>query len=227
MKGTEFFISGIDTDCGKTYITSLLAYHLKKTGVKIITSKLSQTGCQGISEDILEHRRIMESELFPEDKSGLTCPYVLSYPASPHLAAKIDDHLIDPKVIRNATEKLLNNYDITLAEGVGGLMVPISEDYLVIDYIQEYKLPLVLISSSKLGSINHSLLSLELCRHRNLNLRAFIYNQMPDSDPVIAKDSYTYFKDYLLKEFTDTAIVHSESLDKGSKMTSLDFLTVR
>ncbi|OQY04144.1 MAG: dethiobiotin synthase, partial [Bacteroidetes bacterium 4572_117] len=156
MKAIEYFISGIDTDCGKTYITGLLAYHLKQAKVKVISSKLVQTGCQGISEDILEHRRIMESRILPEDKSGLTCPYVFSYPASPHLSAKIDDSIVNLNTIRKSANKLLINNDIVLTEGAGGLMVPIIDNYLTINYIKDNGLPLILVGSSKLGSINHS-----------------------------------------------------------------------
>lgn len=224
MKKTEYFISGIDTDCGKTYITGLLAYHLKKAGVKIITSKLVQTGCQGTAEDISEHRRIMESEILPEDKSGSTCPYVYSYPASPHLSAKIDSKPIEINIIRRSTEKLLNNYDIVLTEGAGGLMVPITDNYFTIDYIKKNALPLILVSSSKLGSINHTLMSLELCLHHNINLHTFIYNKMPNDDTIIANDSFAFFKDYLKKKFPDVHLVHSDLLDKKSKMTAVDFL---
>ncbi|GMT44851.1 MAG: ATP-dependent dethiobiotin synthetase BioD [bacterium] len=224
MKGIEYCVSGIDTDCGKTYITGLLAYHLKKAGVKIITSKLVQTGCQGISEDILEHRRIMESEILPEDKSGLTCPYVFSYPASPHLSAKIDNKPIDTSIIRKSTERLLNNYDIVLTEGAGGLMVPVTSSYFTIDYIKEHALPLILVSSAKLGSINHTLMSIELCLHHNINLHTFVYNKMPNDDPVIANDSFAFFKDYLKIKFPDVHLVHSDLLDKKSEMTVVDFL---
>ncbi|MBE9466793.1 MAG: ATP-dependent dethiobiotin synthetase BioD [Bacteroidetes bacterium] len=213
MHKKEYFVSGIDTDCGKTYITGLLAYKLKKSGIKIITSKLVQTGCQGISEDILEHRRIMKSEILSEDKSGLTCPFVYSFPASPHLSAKIDNKPMKLDIIRESTKQLLQNYDIVLAEGAGGLMVPITENYLTIDYIKENNLPLILVSSSKLGSINHTLLSIELCLLNKINLHAVIYNKLPDENKVISKESFKYIASYLKTKFPNAKIFQSDLLE--------------
>lgn len=216
MTGTEYFVSGIDTDCGKTYITGLLAYHLQKAGKKVITSKLIQTGCKGISEDIIEHRRLMESEILPEDKNGLTCPFVYSYPASPHLAIEIDKKPINFNLIRSSIEKLKENYSIVLSEGAGGLMVPIQNNYHIINYIKDNDLPLILVGSSKLGSINHTLLSLEMCIKMDINVHTFIYNQMPNHDKVIAEDSLNLFRDYLKQNLPDTKIITCNELAKSA-----------
>ncbi|MCK5071639.1 MAG: dethiobiotin synthase, partial [Desulfocapsa sp.] len=89
-------ISGIDTDIGKTIATGLLAKALLSQGYSVITQKVAQTGCTGISEDILKHRELMDTGLYPEDTNGLTCPYVFSKPCSPHLAAELSQTQIDP-----------------------------------------------------------------------------------------------------------------------------------
>lgn len=222
MKGTEYFISGIDTGCGKTYITGLLAYHLKKSNVGTITTKLVQTGCKGISEDILEHRRIMKSEILPEDVSGLTCPFVYSYPASPHLAAIIDKTPLDLATVRKLSDHLLQNYELMLTEGAGGLMVPLSNQYLTIDYIGEHALPLILVCSSKLGSLNHCLLSINLCLHLNINLHAIVYNQLPHHDELIADDSFQFIKDYLDKKCPLVQLIHSQKLCKESEFPVIE-----
>ncbi|MBL4745000.1 MAG: ATP-dependent dethiobiotin synthetase BioD [Flavobacteriaceae bacterium] len=213
MNKNEYFISGIDTDCGKTYITGLLAKQLENSGVQVITSKLVQTGCVGVSEDIIEHRRLMEMDLLPEDIDGTTCPFVFTFPASPHLATEIDKRSIDFEVIRTAQKELCANYELVLAEGAGGLMVPITENYLTIDYIKEYNLPLILVSSSKLGSINHTLLSIDLCLQRGVYLHTVIYNQMPGDDIIIARESFGYFKRYLDKYSPSTQLLHGDNLD--------------
>ncbi|HID01809.1 MAG TPA: dethiobiotin synthase, partial [Desulfobacterales bacterium] len=67
-------ISGIDTNIGKTIATGLMARTLLEQGYSVITQKVVQTGCKGIAEDILQHRKLMRVELFPEDKDGMTCP---------------------------------------------------------------------------------------------------------------------------------------------------------
>ena len=105
----------------------------------------------------------MEIEVLPEDTTGLTCPYVLSFPASPHLAAEIDKVELDFDILKNYTKQLLSNYDIILTEGAGGLLVPLTPNYTIVDYLKETQLPLILVSSSKLGSINHTLMSFEIC----------------------------------------------------------------
>lgn len=192
--GKQYFISGIDTDCGKTYVTGHLAKALSVQGHRIITTKLVQTGCIGISEDIIEHRRIMGIELLEEDKKLRTCPVVLPYPASPHLAA--EKNPIDISTIQKEFESLTQEYDIVLTEGAGGLRVPITQDYLITDYIKAYKLPVILVSSSKLGSINHTLLSIDYCLQNGIDIHAVYYNELPDCDMVISQDSYEYFQKY-------------------------------
>ena len=154
-----YFVSGIDTDAGKSVGTGLLARSLRKRGVNVITQKFIQTGWVGISEDILKHREIMGIEPQPVDKDGTTCPYVMTYPASPHLAAEIDKVTLDMERIAASTRKLDALYDMVLLEGAGGLYVPVTRDYFTIDYIQEHGHPLILVASSKLGSINHTLIS--------------------------------------------------------------------
>lgn len=223
MKGREFFISGIDTDCGKTYITGLLAYHLKKSQVNVLTTKLVQTGCQGVSEDILEHRRMMENEILPEDENGSTCPFVYSFPASPHLSAQIDNKPIDFELIRKSTDQLLERYEMILTEGAGGLMVPISENYFTIDYVREHRLPLILVASSKLGSLNHTLMSIQLCLQHGINLHTLIYNKLPAHNPVIAKDSYEYIEKYLKRNSPSTKLIHGDALDKRAEMDASVF----
>ncbi|SUB36632.1 dethiobiotin synthase-2 [Pasteurella multocida] len=66
-------------------------------GASVITQKMIQTGCRGIAEDLLIHRKIQGIELTEEDKQGITCPYVFDYPCSPHLAAKLEQRTIERK----------------------------------------------------------------------------------------------------------------------------------
>ena len=217
----HFFISGIDTDCGKTYITARLAKTLRGTGVNCITSKFIQTGCTGVSEDIEEHRRVMEMELLPEDVDGTTCPIVYTFPASPHLSSQIDNKPFDLKRIEEGLEKLKDNYEILLTEGAGGLTVPLTEEFLTSDYLQQSGIPVVLVTSSKLGSINHTILSVEFCRSNNINLMAVVYNEFPDHEPMIAKDSYRYMKKFLEEKYPDIKLLHSEAIDDGSAVKAL------
>jgi len=113
------FITGIDTGIGKTYATGLLARFLLKQGKSVTTQKVVQTGCESISEDIAVHRKIMGIGYTDEDRKGLTCPYLLTLPASPHLAAQAQGIRIDLETISAATDYLLRKYDHLLVEGAG------------------------------------------------------------------------------------------------------------
>ncbi len=205
MTGLVYFISGIDTGIGKTYTTGYLAKLWNAQGKKTITQKLIQTGNVDISEDIQQHREIMGMGWFPEDESKLTMPEIFTYPASPHLATKIDGREIDFQKIENATAQLAEKYDVVLLEGAGGLMVPLTTELLTIDYVAEKKLPVILVTSGRLGSINHTILSLEALKSRGLELYALAYNLKDQSqDELISKDTADYLKTYLAKYFPNS-----------------------
>ncbi len=192
------FVSGIDTNIGKSYATAYLAQAMQQGGHRVITQKMVQTGCEGIAEDIEMHRSLMGVEMLPEDLDGTTSPIVLSYPSSPHVAAKIDGVAIDLAKIDSATAKLSELYDTILLEGAGGLMVPIIESssplggYLTIDYIAEHNYPIVLVTSGRLGSINHTLLSIDACRSRGVDVALIIYNRYPSCDSIIEDSTLSY-----------------------------------
>ena len=205
MSGQIYFVSGIDTCIGKTYTTGYLAKLWFEQGQNVITQKLIQTGNDDVSEDIEMHREIMGRGWFAEDESKLTMPEIFSYPASPHLATQIDGRDIDFEKIENATQQLADKFDVVLLEGAGGLMVPLTTELLTIDYLVEKNYPIILVSSGRLGSINHTLLSLEAIQQRGLNLFAMAYNLKDESqDPKISQDTAGYLKRYLNLHFPQT-----------------------
>lgn len=204
MKENIYFVSGIDTDAGKSYCTAFLARQLISNGKRVITQKFIQTGNVGHSEDIDLHRQLMGIAPTEEDREGLTMPEIFSYPCSPHLAARIDRRPIDFDKIERATQELARRYDTVLVEGAGGLMVPLTEDYLTIDYIAEKQYPLVFVTSGKLGSINHTLLSFEAIRNRGIKLDTVLYNLYPTvEDTTIQEDTMQYIRRYMERHFPD------------------------
>ncbi len=194
-----YCISGIDTDVGKTIATGLLSKSCLEHGIKTITQKIVQTGCTGLSEDIIRHRQIMEIDLQAVDYAGVTCPYVFPVPCSPHLAAQLENQTINCDVIRKTTATLQTQFDLVLFEGVGGLFVPLNEEDTLIDYLAAEKYPLILVSSSRLGSINHTLSALALARSRDIEVTAIIYNRFEGTDPRIEEDSKQIFARYMKK----------------------------
>lgn len=196
-----YFISGIDTDAGKTYCTAWLVNRLTEAGRSVITQKFIQTGNVGRSEDIEAHRRLSGMALLPEDREFLTAPVIFSYPASAQLAARIDGREIDLAVIDDARAKLAEKYDVVLVEGAGGLMVPLTDDFFAIDYAVTRRLPVVLVTNSRLGSINHTVLSLEALKNRNLRPAAVLYNTFFDKDEEISADTRAFIGRYVEKHF--------------------------
>lgn len=183
------FVTGIDTGIGKTIATGVLAAGYAARGARVITQKLAQTGCEGFPEDLLTHRRLMGSERLPEDDSGLTCPYVFRFPASPHLAAALEQRRVELTRLAGAAAELARRCDVLLVEGVGGLCVPLTPEATVLDFVAGQAWPVVLVTSSRLGSINHTLLSLDALRARGLPLAAVIYNTFPPQPPEIEADT--------------------------------------
>lgn len=207
------FISGIDTDAGKTYATAFYMMMLKEAGFTVISQKFIQTGCDNFSEDIEAHRRLTGSGMLAEDKAGLTAPIIFSYPASAQLAARIDGKDIDLTLVERATAELLKVYDRVVIEGAGGLMVPITDDYFTIDYVSEHKLPVVLVTNGRLGSINHTILSLEAIAGRGIELRALIYNCHFDKDPIISADTKGFLQRYLRRHFPGAAYIEIPTIN--------------
>ena len=200
MKKNVYFVSGIDTNIGKSYATAYLAKTWNERGIRTITEKLIQTGNMDLSEDIELHRRIMGTGLLPEDKERLTMPEIYSYPCSPHLAAEIDKRPIDFGKIER--------YDAVLLEGAGGLMVPLKRDLLTIDYVAQKQYPLVFVTSGRLGSINHTLLSLEAMSRRGIRLHTLAYNLFPEEDDeIIRRDTEAYMRDLLKRDYPEAEFV--------------------
>lgn len=211
--GQAYFISGIDTDAGKSYVTGYIASRLMKEGKSVATQKFIQTGNIGFSEDIDLHRKIMGIGPLPEDIDHTTAPIIFSYPASAQLAARMDERDIDLNIIDRSTEILCSRYDIVLVEGAGGLMVPITDDFFTIDYVESRKLPIILVTNGVLGSINHTILSLEAIKSREIRLAAVIYNEHFDTDRIIGADSQAFLRRCVSRNFPDTCFATIPTLD--------------
>ena len=136
----------------------------------------------------------MGSGLLPEDLDFTTCPYVLKYPASPHLACAMEGVKIDFAKIDACTKRLSEKYSSVLIEGVGGLMVPLAEDYLVADFVADRNLPLVLVVPSRLGSLSHALLNFEVCERRGISVAGVVYNTFPAAPKEIENSTRDYLK---------------------------------
>jgi len=226
MNNTTIAVCGIDTGVGKSVATGLLAGFLLGRDHSVITQKPVQTGCTGKAEDILLHRRLMGVPWNDFDEQGTTCPYCFPFPASPHLAARLANSTIEPEVINRDSAALALAHEFLLVEGAGGLLVPLAEDLLLLDYFQQCGYPLILVTSPRLGSINHTLLALEAIKSRNLQLLGLVYNLHGNNPVEIVRDSLQVFKQalltngftcptLLLPDYTETRSVNWQPLLAG------------
>ena len=198
------FVTGIGTDVGKSWATGWLAREVAKAGRSIITQKFIQTGNCGRSEDIELHRRIMGIPLQPRDLDFTTAPLILSYPASPHLAAEIDRVSLDWETPMRSLTTLSTEFDHVLVEGAGGALVPLTGDYLTADWVAEHELPAAVVTNGCLGSINLTLLTLESLKVRGVEVALVIYNPYFDTDKTISTDTRRYLRRYIEQNYPGT-----------------------
>ena len=218
------FVTGIDTGIGKSVATGLMARWLAQRGRTVITQKLVQTGCRGpVAEDIAVHRRLMGTGLLDVDRDGTTCPCIFAYPASPHLAARLEDRVVDIGVIDRATERLAARFEHVLIEGVGGVLVPLTGSLTVLDYVAQRRYPLIVVGSLRLGSINHTLLTLEAAQRRGVEVRGLVLNGHHAVPAEIAADSKQVFAEALARYGYPQAIVEIPDIGDEAALPTVDF----
>lgn len=180
----NIFVSGIGTEVGKTVVSAALVEHLKADYWKPI-----QSGDLDFSDSMKIQQWISndQSVIHPEG-------FRLNTPASPHLSARLDG-----VSIRKEDFSLPETENNLVVEGAGGLLVPISEEELIVDLIQYLQLPVVLVVRNYLGSINHTLLSIEALKQRNMPLLGIIYsgNKNAESEAIIGQFSQVKCLGYL------------------------------
>ncbi len=164
---TPLFITGIGTGVGKTLISAILTEALLAHYWKPIQAGYAAgTDTQWITSLVSNGQSIIHPEL-----------YKLALPASPHIAAREEGIQIEIAAIKKRYEQLiLPASGFIIIEGAGGLLVPINEKEFVVDIIQALKARVILVSRNYLGSINHSLLTAELCKRRKLDVVGWIFN---------------------------------------------------
>jgi dethiobiotin synthase len=175
----SFFITGTDTDVGKTTVTAALCAMFRKDGLNTMPVKPIQTGCElsrdGLTAPDLEFSlATCDLKLVRADQDAL-CLYRYRAACSPHLAAELENRPIDPPVLVSAVQALQSRYDNILVEGAGGVLAPLTRSYLMLDLMMDLALPVILVSRTGLGAINHALLSLAALRDRALKVAGVVF----------------------------------------------------
>jgi dethiobiotin synthetase len=177
-----FFITGTDTDVGKTYVACKLINDYVAQGYKVVGMKPVAAG-----GDFVDGKWLNEDVLKLEAASNIKAPRELVNPYSfkeaiaPHIAAEKSGVEIKIEVIQQAFKQLVDMADIVIVEGAGGFLVPINSEETMADLAAALDIPIILVVGMKLGCINHSLLTVEAIQARNLNLHGWIANNIePD-----------------------------------------------
>ncbi|HEY3552751.1 MAG TPA: dethiobiotin synthase [Solirubrobacterales bacterium] len=181
------FVTGTSTEVGKTVVAAVIARTLAEEGKRVAVFKPAVTGLEEEGETDHELlRRASGSQQSDEE----IAPYRYQPPASPHLAAALAGEEIDPERLRQAARDATAGADAIVCEGVGGPLVPLTPTYLVRDLAADLGYPLVIVASPGLGTINHTLLTLESARAVDLEVAAVVLNPWPEEPTEIERDNH-------------------------------------
>ncbi len=190
----SLFITGTDTDVGKTYITAGLGVTFRKMGIDVGVMKPFAAGSaqkKGYkSKDIV----IISKAAQACDPENLVNPQFFPIPASPYTAWK--NLKTKPKIstILSSFKKLSKLHDMILVEGMGGIMTPILKDYYVTNLIKEMKIPTVIVTRSKVGTVNHTIMTCKMCEKYKIPVKGSIINNFDAGYPVkeLTRDLQNY-----------------------------------
>lgn len=184
----EYFITGIDTNIGKTFITKGLALHFEKEGKTIGVYKPLQSGAIEkdnilIAPDIEEIKKL-------SNNINTKCSYILKGDVSPALAARLSNIEIDIKKIKEDFDFFKNKNEITLVEGAGGILAPVTDKLLCADLIKELDIPVIIVTVPFLGRLNHTLLTIHYAQTKGIKIKGIIINRIPKNTNDLASKNF-------------------------------------
>ncbi|MDR1941795.1 MAG: dethiobiotin synthase [Endomicrobium sp.] len=176
------FITATDTGAGKTYVCARLAESLKNAGINTGVFKPVSTGDRNDARALIKACAIKE-------KPETVTPIFFKNPMSPYGAGLIEGKTFDIKKACAGLKYFLNKYDFTVVEGVGGLLVPLKKDFFVSDLIKKFKLPVIVVARFGLGTLNHTLLTIEKLRQDKQKVSGIILSGRKDPRDISAKSN--------------------------------------
>ena len=192
-KTNGYFVTGTDTEVGKTLVSGTLILKLREQGINTIGFKPVVAGTyqdaagKTLNEDV-ETLRIA-SNLGSNELS--LCPYLLDQPAAPHLVAARQSLKLEMGVMAEAFQNIQHQADCVVVEGAGGLLIPLNDQDDLSDFAKKIRLPIILVVGMKLGCINHALLTYEAIKARNLTIAGWIANTLSTEMPLLQENLQT------------------------------------
>ena len=218
----RYFITGIDTDIGKTFITKGLALSFENQNKKIGVFKPLQSGAIKKQNTILAPDIEAIKELSTNIRTK--CSYLLEGEVSPALAARLAGIKIDINKIKKDFDDFSQMNDVTLVEGAGGLLAPVSDNLLCADLIKELNIPIIIVTIPFLGRLNHTLLTIHYAKTNNINIKGIIVNKIPNETKNIATKNFINE----LKMYTNIPIIGEikeiNSKDKTQLVKSFSYV---
>lgn len=183
------FVTGTDTSVGKTFICSLLLRFLRDKGIRAGYQKWVSTGGDEPPADLRYCLDFAGLE-YDHDMLDLWVPYRFRFPASPHLAAELENRAVDPKLVVKRYNEMSARYEMVVVEGVGGVLVPLRNDLLLADLLARVQIPAIIVARSGLGTLNHTLLTLEALRNRNIDILGVVFSDSSaEEDETLVKSN--------------------------------------
>ena len=178
LKTHGLFITGTDTDVGKTYVAAMIAQELVNQGIRVGAYK---PACSGSFRDADGQPRWQDVEELTRAIGGgfdteRICPQRFAAPLAPPVAARLEGRSVNPQLLRQGALWWQQRVDLLLIEGVGGLLCPLTEEETVADLASDLGYPLIVVARLGLGTINHTLLTVEAAVHRGLTVAGIILN---------------------------------------------------
>ena len=173
----SLFVTGNDTDVGKTCVTASIVKNLRDMDIDVGVMKPFASGHKKNSNSLSQDVDILMKYSGSHDPIDLVNPYFFEIPTSPYDASKILARKISTQKVIDAYDRLLSSHDLVIVEGIGGLMTPITQNYFVSNLISELDIDTIIVTGSKLGTVNHTLLTYEHCKQMHLKLKGFVINQ--------------------------------------------------
>jgi dethiobiotin synthetase len=183
------FITGTDTSVGKTMVAAALAWLMRRKGIDVGVMKPFATAQKIFSKRYKStDAAILAKAAQVHDSDQEINPFFYMVPAAPLVAARIVNQST-PSIADSvkAFHKLASKHDFMIVEGVGGIMVPLTSEAYVADLARDLKLPTIIVASSRLGTLNHILLTIKICRDYDLSIQGVIINGMPQRPGVVEK----------------------------------------
>jgi len=183
---SPLFVTGTDTNVGKTFVACALIAALRARGRRVAVMKPIETGVADHPEDALA-LRAAAADPAPLDA---VCPIRLRAPLAPSVAARLEGRMIDPDDLARRIERRATEAEFLLVEGAGGLLVPVAGTFTMADLARQCGLPLLIVGANRLGTVNHLALTARVAASMNLTVRGFVLSQpAPTTDESAASNA--------------------------------------